>query len=141
MMILKMVIMLIIRVKSINLYMSILCVLWLLLHLCIMRIMAIIAIIAYSCVVRWLESLGSRVVYVAIRGYYYELEYKNLSCMSFHSKYTGQTSSCTCRRHWHYHDSAPHAQRIFERSRRPQAGRRRWMPDVVRQLVGIGMVP
>ncbi len=33
-----------------------------------MRIIAIIAIIAYSCVVGWLESVGSRVVY--------ELDYK-----------------------------------------------------------------
>ena len=55
-----------------------------------------------------------------------------------HSEYPGQTSSRTCRGHWHY--SAPHAQHLFGRSRRPQAGRGRWMQDVVRQLVGIGMV-
>ena len=36
---------------------------------------------------------------------------------------------------------AQRAQSLFGRSRRPEAGRRRWMPDVVRQLVGIGMVP
>jgi hypothetical protein len=40
-----------------------------------------------------------------------------------------------------YYYPAQLAQRLFGRSRRPEAGRRRWMPDVVRQLVGIGMVP
>ena len=56
-----------------------------------------------------------------------------------HSEYPGQTSCGTCRWYWNY--SAPHAQHLSGRSRRPQAGRRRWMPDVVCQLVGIGMVP
>ena len=55
-----------------------------------------------------------------------------------HSEYPGQTSRGACRWHWDY--SAPHAQHLSGRSRRPQAGCRRWMPDVVRQLVGIGMV-
>jgi hypothetical protein len=32
----------------------------------------------------------------------------------------------------------PHSMRLFGRSRRPEAGRRRWVPDVVGQLVGIG---
>ena len=56
-----------------------------------------------------------------------------------HSEYPGQTSLGACR--WHRHYPAQHAQRLFGRSRRSQAGRRRWMPDVVRQLMGIGMVP
>jgi hypothetical protein len=56
-----------------------------------------------------------------------------------HSEYPGQTSFGTSRWHWNY--SAPNAQRLSGRSRRPQAGRRRWVPDVIRQLVGIGMVP
>ena len=56
-----------------------------------------------------------------------------------HSKHPGQTSCGTCWRHWNY--SPPHAQRLCERSWRPQAGCKRWMPDVVRQLVGTGMVP
>ena len=56
-----------------------------------------------------------------------------------HLEYPGQTSLGACR--WHRYYPAQHAQRLFGRSRRPEAGRRRWMPDVVRQLVGIGMVP
>ena len=56
-----------------------------------------------------------------------------------HSEYPGQTSLGACR--WHRYYPAQNAQRLFGRSRRPEAGRRRWMPDVVRQLVGIGMVP
>ena len=56
-----------------------------------------------------------------------------------HSEYPGQTSLGACR--WHRYYPAQHAQRLFGRSWRPEAGRRRWMPDVVRQLVGIGMVP
>jgi hypothetical protein len=55
-----------------------------------------------------------------------------------HSEYPGQTSFGTCWWHWNY--SAPNAQRLSWRALRPQAGRRRWVPDVVRQLVGIGMV-
>ena len=63
------------------------------------------------------------------------------TCLVRHSysEYSGQTSCGTCR--WHWNCSAPHAKHLSGRSRRPQAGRRRWMPDVVRQLVGIGMVP
>ncbi len=38
------------------------------------------------------------------------------------------------------YNPAPHAQPLSRRSRRPQAGCRRWMPDVARQLVGVGMV-
>ena len=56
-----------------------------------------------------------------------------------HSEYPGQTSLGACR--WHRYYPAQQAQRLFGRSRRSQAGRRRWMPDVVRQLMGIGMVP
>ena len=56
-----------------------------------------------------------------------------------HSEYTGQTFLGACRGHWYY--SAPLAQHLCGRSRGSQTRCRRWMPDVVRQLVGIGMVP
>ncbi len=39
------------------------------------------------------------------------------------------------------HHSIPLAQHHLDRTRRLQAGWRRWMQDVVCQLVGIGMVP
>ncbi len=56
-----------------------------------------------------------------------------------HSEYPGQTSFGACR--WHRYYPTQHAQRLFGCSRRPEAGRSRWMPDVIRHLVGIGMVP
>ncbi len=58
-----------------------------------------------------------------------------------HSEYPGQTYLFACRWHWYY--PAQHVQRLSGRSWRPEAGRRRWMLDVVqvRQLVGVGMVP
>ncbi len=56
-----------------------------------------------------------------------------------YSEYPGKTASCTRRRHGV--NSTPPAQPLSWRARRPQAGCWRWMPDVVCQLVGIGMVP
>ena len=56
-----------------------------------------------------------------------------------HSEYPRQ-ASCGSRR-WHLHYPVPPAQHISWRSRRPATGCWRWMQDVVRQLVGFGMVP
>ena len=56
-----------------------------------------------------------------------------------HSKHSGKTCSCACWRHRNH--SVPPAQRLSGRTRRPPAGCRRRMRDVVCQLVGIGMVP
>ena len=56
-----------------------------------------------------------------------------------HSEYPRQ-ASCGSRR-WHRHYPVPPAQHISWRSRRPPTGCWRWMQDVVRQLVGFGMVP
>ncbi len=50
----------------------------------------------------------------------------------------GKTVSCTRQRH--RDNSTPPAQRLSWRARRPQAGCLQWMPHVVCQLVGIGMV-
>ncbi len=84
--------------------------------------MHIISIIADRCLVEWLESVGSRVVY--------ELDYKNpilyvVPIQNILGKLplvpVGDTGTI------------PHC--------RVEAGRRRWMQDLVCQLVGIGMVP
>ena len=56
-----------------------------------------------------------------------------------YSEYPGKTASCTRRRHGD--NSTTPEQPLSWRARRPQAGCWRWMPDVVCQLVGIGMVP
>jgi len=56
-----------------------------------------------------------------------------------HRKYPGKTSCCACWSHWNH--SSPPAKRLSGSTRRPQAGCRRRMQDVVCQLVGIGMVP
>jgi hypothetical protein len=129
MMILKMVIMCIIYIISI---IAIMCIIPLICFMSIVRIIAIIVIIAYCFVVGWLESVGSRVGY--------ELDYKKpvlyvvliqsiLGKLPMVTVPVGDTGTI------------PHTQHLSRRSRRPQAGCRRWMPDVVRQLVGIGMVP
>ena len=55
-----------------------------------------------------------------------------------HSEYPRQTSCGS--RWWHRHHPVPPAQHIFWRSRRPPDGCWRWMQDVVRQLVGFGLV-
>ena len=115
--------------------------------ICIIHIIAIIAIIAlklrydnYSHYCNYCWVLSFRLVGVCwiscgIRAW---LQETYPVCRS-HSEYPGKTFIGTCRGHRDY--SAPHAQYLSWRSRRPQAGRRRWMPNVVRQLVGIGMVP
>ena len=55
-----------------------------------------------------------------------------------HSEYPRQTS---CSSRWrHRHHTVQPAQHILWRSRRPPDGCWRWMQDVVRQLVGFGMV-
>ena len=56
-----------------------------------------------------------------------------------HSKHSGKTCGCACWRHRNH--SVPPAKRLSGRTRRPPAGSRRRMRDVVCQLVGIGMVP
>ncbi len=55
------------------------------------------------------------------------------------TEYPEETASCTRLRHGA--DSTLPAQLLSWRARRSQAGCRQWMPDVVCQLVGIGMVP
>jgi hypothetical protein len=52
--------------------------------------------------------------------------------------YPGKTSSCACSGLRH---STPPVQPVSRRTWRPQAGCWRWMQDVVRQLVGNGVVP
>ena len=108
----------------------------------IITIIEIIAYYSYYCNYFWIKFwlLSCRMVGVCwissgIRAWLQE------TCLvrHSHSEYSGQTSCGTCR--WHWNCSAPHVKHFFGRSRRPQAGRRRWMPNVVRQLVGIGMVP
>ena len=77
----------------------------------------------------WLESVGSRVVY--------ELDYKKPILYVIPIQ---RQASCGSRR-WHRNYPVPPAQHISWRSRRPTTGCWRWMQDVVRQLVGFGMVP
>ncbi len=76
-----------------------------------MRIKADIAIIADCCVVGWLESVGSWVVY--------ELDYKKVEetypVRCSHLEYPGQASCDTC--WWHCNYSAPHEQHLSGRSR------------------------
>ena len=55
-----------------------------------------------------------------------------------HSKYSRKTSCSPRRRHRDH--SVPPAQRVWWCTRRPQAGLRRRLQNVVRQLVGFGMV-
>ena len=105
---------------------------------CIMAIISIIAYYSYYCNYFWLLScrmVGVCWISSGIRAWLQE------TCLvrHSHSGYPGQTFIGACRGHRYY--SAPHAKHLFGRSRRPQAGRRRWMPNVVRQFVGIGMVP
>ena len=99
----------------------------------IISIMTIIAIIADCYLLGWLASVGSRVIY--------ELDYKKPTLYVVPiQNILGQTFLGTCRGHRYY--SAQHAaQHLFGRYRRPQTRCRRRMPNVVRQLVGIGMVP
>ncbi len=54
-------------------------------------------------------------------------------------KYPRETACCTSRPH--RDNSTPPAQPLSRGIRRPQTGFRRWMPDVVCQFVGIGIVP
>jgi hypothetical protein len=96
----------------------------------IMHIIAIISIISDCFLVGWLESVGSHVVY--------ELHYKKPIIYAIPiESILGKLPLVPVDRYY----PAQHAQRLFGRSRRPEAGRRRWMPNVVRQLMGIGMVP
>ncbi len=55
-----------------------------------------------------------------------------------HSEYPRQASCGS--RGWHWHHPIPPAQHIFWSSWRQPTGCWRWMQDVVRQLVGFGMV-
>ena len=102
-----------------------------------MTIVAIIAIIADYFLLGWLASVESCVVY--------ELDYKKPILYvgpggsRSHSEYPGETFLGACRGHRYY--SAQHVQHLCGRSRRQQTRCRRRMPNVVHQLVGIGMVP
>ena len=100
-----------------------------------MRIIPIVAIMSYGFVVGWMESVGSRMVY--------ELDYKKpvlyiVPMQSILGKLpvlpVGDTGTI------------PHRMRNafpgFPGDHRPGAGEGcRNQPDVVRELVGIGMVP
>ncbi len=81
-----------------------------------MTIMHIISIIADRCLVKWLEFVGSLVVYELL----YVVPIQNI-LGKLPLVPVGDTGTI------------PHC--------RVEAGRRRWMQDVVCQLVGIGMVP
>ncbi len=71
--------------------------------------------------------------------FYMSMTTGSLSLRHPHRTYPSETSGSACQ--WHWDHSVPHAHLLSGRTRRPQAGCRRRMQDVVCQLGGIGMVP
>ena len=108
--------------------------------ICIIAIICIIQIMCIIAIILIMSHYFGRMVGISwfqsgIRAW---LQETYPVCHS-HTEYPGKTSCSTRRWQWNY--SAPLAQRLSGRSRWPQAGFGRWMPDVVRQLVGVRMVP
>ena len=98
-----------------------------------MTIIAIIAIMAECFLLEWLASVGSCVVY--------ELDYKKpILYVVPIQNILGKLSLVPVGGHLYCSAQPGPAQHLCGRSLRPQTRCRRRMPNVVRQLVGIGVV-